>query len=182
MVRYRRNFVPGGTFFFKVTLADRRLSVLVDHVDLLRAAFRTARSERPFAIDAIVILPEHLHVIVTLPPDDFDYSGRWRRLKSHFTRHVVARGVAIEQNRKGEYALWQRRYWEHTIRDERDFARHFDYIHFNPVKHERVSRVCDWPHSSFHQYVRNGLLPEDWAGTVEAGDRDGKIDFGEPAG
>src|SRR5262249_20870409 len=115
MVRYRRNFVPGGTFFFTVTLADRRSSVLVDHVDLLRVAVRTTQAERPFTIDAIVILPEHLHAIITLPQDDFDYSGRWRRLKGLFTRHVSARGIAVERNSKREYTLWQRRDLEHTI-------------------------------------------------------------------
>src|SRR6266545_4059739 len=177
MVQYRRNFVPGGTFFFTVTLVDRRSSALVEHIASLRAAFRATRSERPFTIDAIVILPDHLHAIMTLPPDDCDFSGRWRRLKSVFTRRVVAAGVPIERNQKGEHTLWQRRFWEHTIRDDKDFARHVDYIHFNPVKHGLVTRVCDWPHSSFHRYVREGLLPEDWGGVVD----DAKMDFGEPA-
>ncbi len=177
MVQYRRNFVPGGTFFFTVTLVDRRSSALVEHIASLRAAFRATRSERPFTIDAIVVLPDHLHAIMTLPPDDCDFSGRWRRLKSVFTRRVVAAGVPIERNQKGEHTLWQRRFWEHTIRDDKDFARHVDYIHFNPVKHGLVTRVCDWPHSSFHRYVREGLLPEDWGGVVD----DAKMDFGEPA-
>ncbi len=175
MVRYRRNFLPGGSFFFTVTLEDRRSSALVDHIEDLRAAFRVTANERPFTIDAVVILPDHLHAIFTLPPEDFDFSGRWRRIKSHFTRHVVARGVAVERNRKGEHRLWQRRFWEHTIRNEKDFARHFDYIHFNPVKHGLVSRVCDWPYSSFHQNVRSGLLPQDWGGVVD----DAKTNFGE---
>jgi putative transposase len=178
MVRYRRNFVPGGTFFFTVALEDRRSCALVDHIDSLRAAFRITRSERPFTIDAVVILPDHLHAIFTLPPDDLDFSGRWRQIKSHFTRHVVAQGLAVERNPKGEHKLWQRRFWEHTIRDETDFARHFDYVHFNPVKHGLVERVCDWPHSSFHHYVRSELLPPDWAGTVGGAN---KLDFGEPA-
>jgi len=175
MVRYRRNFVPGGTYFFPVTLADRQGSTLVQHISALREAFRTARSERPFTIDAIVILPDHIHTIMTLPAQDSDFSGHWRRIKSLFTRMAVTAGVVAERNRKGEYSLWQRRFWEHTIRDEGDFARHVDYIHFNPVKHGLVARVCDWPHSSFHRYVRSGLLPEDWAGTV---DDDGSS-FGE---
>jgi putative transposase len=177
MVRYRRNFVRGGTFFFTVTLADRTSSALVDHIDALRTAFRVTRNERPFKTDAIVVLPDHLHAMITLPPDDLDFSGRWRRLKSLFTRHVVAAGVPVERNAKGEHALWQRRFWEHTIRDDRDFARHVDYIHFNPVKHGLVRRVSDWPHSSFHRYVRDRVLPNDWAGIVD----DGKVrDFGEP--
>jgi len=163
-MRYRRNFIPGGTYFFTVTLADRGSSVLVDRVDALRLAFRATRAERPFTIDAIVILPDHLHAIFTLPLEDADFSGRWRRIKGHFSSHAIRAGIAAERRANGEYALWQRRFWEHTIRDENDFARHVDYIHINPIKHGLVSRVRDWPHSSFHQYVRAGLLPNDWAG------------------
>ncbi|MDB5552870.1 MAG: hypothetical protein JWL86_2854 [Rhizobium sp.] len=178
MVRYRRNFVPGGTYFFTVTLADRTSSALIDHVDALRLAFRIARQERPFATDAIVILPEHLHAIWTLPSGDSDFSGRWRRIKAHFTHQLIAAGALVERHRNGEYALWQRRFWEHTIRNERDFARHVDYIHFNPVKHRLVSRVIDWTYSSFHVYVRRGVLPVDWAGDV----RESTMDFGERKG
>jgi len=154
MVRYRRNFVAGGTFFFTVTLADRRASTLVDRIAVLRAAFRVTQSERPFAIDAIVILPDHLHAVMTLPPDDPGFSGRWRRIKSRFTHDVMRNGLPVMRNRRGEYALWQRRFWEHTVRDESDFARHVDYSHYNPVKYGLVSRVSDWPHSSFHRYVK----------------------------
>ena len=175
MVRYRRNFVPGGTYFFTVTVADRRSSVLVEHVASLRHAFRTARSQRPFTIDAIVILPDHLHTVMTLPQDDADFSGRWRHIKSHFTQEVVARGFSAERNPRGEYGLWQRRFWEHTIRDEADFSRHVDYIHYNPVKHGLVSRVADWRHSSFHRYVQQGLLPQDWGGDIS----DSSASFGE---
>ncbi len=103
MVRYRRNFLPGGTFFFTVTLADRRSSALVENIDLLRSAFRTTRRERPFSIDAVVVLPDHLHVIMTLPPDDADFPGRWKRIKSLFTHRVVTRGVACERDQRGEY-------------------------------------------------------------------------------
>jgi putative transposase len=175
MVRYRRNFVPGGTYFFTVTLADRRSRALVDHIAALRAAFRAARRERPFAIDAIVILPEHLHVVMTLPPDDADFPGRWRRIKGLFTRSVAVAGATFPSDRTGEYALWQRRFWEHTIRDDGDFARHVDYIHINPLKHGLVTRVADWPYSSFHRYVRQGLLPQDWAGDA----KNGGAGFGE---
>jgi putative transposase len=170
MVRYRRNFIPGGTYFFTVTLVDRRSSALVDHIAVLRAAFRTARRERPFAIDAIVVLPDQLHAIFTLPAGDADFSGRWRRLKGHFSSRMLARGVSLRRYPDGRCALWQRRFWEHTIRNEDDFARHVDYIHFNPVKHGLVSRVRDWPHSSFHSFVRQGLLPQDWAGEISDGD------------
>ena len=175
MVRYRRNFVPGGMFFFTVTLNDRRSSALVDHVALLRAAFRKTRGERPFAIDAIVILPDHLHAIMTLPPDDSDFSGRWRRIKALFTRGVVAAGMPVSRDGRGEYALWQRRFWEHTIRDDSDFERCADYIHFNPVKHRLVTSPGLWPFSSLHRYVRAGVLPPDWGGDGRANN----ANFGE---
>ena len=123
LVRYRRNVVPGGTFFFTATLYDRRSSALVDHVDKLRGAFRVTRLESPFTVDAIVILPDHLHVIMTLPEGDSDYSGRWRRIKSVFTHRVVASGTPVPHNHRGEFALWQRRFWEHTIRNDTDFER-----------------------------------------------------------
>jgi putative transposase len=170
MVRYRRNFVPGGMFFFTVTLDDRRSSALMDHVASLRAAFRKTRSERPFVIDAIVVLPDHLHAILTLPPGDSDFSGRWRRIKSLFTRSVVAAGVSVSRDHRGEYALWQKRFWEHTIRSDGDFERCADYIHFNPVKHRLVTSPVAWPFSSLHRYVRAGVLPRDWGGDGRAED------------
>jgi putative transposase len=176
MVRYRRNFVPGGTFFFTVTLADRSSWALIDHIEALRAATRDTRRSHPFTIDAVVVLPDHLHVIMTLPQGDADYSNRWRLIKRRFTEVVIKSGAPIARARNGELALWQRRFWEHTIGDESDFERHVDYVHFNPVKHGLVARVRDWPHSSFHSYVRRGLLPQDWGGDFTQ-DQGG---FGEP--
>jgi putative transposase len=167
MVRYRRNRLPGGTFFFTVTLDDRRSSALVDHVDKLRAAFGITRIERPFEIGAIVILPDHLHVIMTLPDGDSDFPGRWRRIKSLFTHRLAASGVPISRNARGEFALWQRRFWEHTVRDDADFERCTDYIHYNPVKHGLAASPVDWPYSSLHRYVRAGVLPPDWGGSGE---------------
>jgi REP-associated tyrosine transposase len=111
MVRYRRNFVPGGTYSFTVTLADRTSSTLVDHVADLRMAFRVARHERPFTIEAVMILPEHLHAVWTLPSGDCDFSSRWKRIKAYFTRRLLAAGVPVKRYRNGEYALWQRRFW-----------------------------------------------------------------------
>jgi putative transposase len=175
MVRYRRNFLPGGTYFFTVTLSDRRSTALVDHVGALRDAFRLARHERPFTIDAIVILPDHLHAVFTLPPDDPDFSGRWRRIKGQFSSALIETGIELTRKANGDLALWQRRFWEHTIRNENDFARHVDYVHFNPVKHGLVPRVNDWPYSSFHRYVRAKVLPRDWAGDA----REVGADFGE---
>ncbi|WP_368039697.1 transposase [Tardiphaga sp. vice352] len=120
MVHYRRNWIPGGTFFLTVALADRRSSVLADHIALLQMAFRNTKNLKPFAIDAVVILPEHLHAILILPPSDADYSGRWKSIKAWFTRGVVAIGEAPPRDHRGEYLLWQRRFWEHTIRDDQD--------------------------------------------------------------
>jgi putative transposase len=167
MVRYRRNAVPAGVFFFTVAVVDRRSTRLVTHIDLLRAAFRKAQAERPFTIDAIVVLPEHLHAILTLPDDDADFAHRWRRIKSIFTEGVRGVGVELPGRDKRGYTLWQRRFWEHTIRDDADYERHVDYIHYNPVKHGYVGRAADWPHSSFHRFVRDGVLPADWGGGVD---------------
>jgi putative transposase len=176
MVAYRRNRLAGGKFFFTLTLADRRSTVLVDHIDSLRAAFRETRRERPFRIDAVVILPDHLHALLALPDGDADFPGRWRRIKGYFSSRLLQESVNIKRYSRGELALWQRRYWEHTIRNDEDFARHVDYIHFNPVKHGLVKRVVDWPHSSFHLYVRRGTLPQDWAGDAS----ESAQDYGEP--
>jgi putative transposase len=162
MVNYRRNFLPGGTYFFTVTLRNRRADLLVRHVHLLREAFRSVRRVQPFAVDAIVVLPDHLHCIWTLPPGDTNYSNRWRLIKGRFARKLADADAPIRQNTKGEYDVWQRRFWEHTIRDERDFQAHADYIHYNPVKHGFVKQVREWPYSSFHRFVRLRWLRADW--------------------
>ena len=167
MVLYRRNLVAGGTFFFTVNLRDRACTLLVDHADLLREIVRGVRKELPFTIDAMVILPDHWHAVWTLPPLDTAYARRIRLIKARFTRYLVRASENIEKDRRGEYHLWQKRFWEHTIRDDADFESHLNYIHFNPVKHGHVDRVCDWPYSTFHRYVRRGLLPATWA-TLQA--------------
>ena len=113
---------------------------------------------------------------MVLPADDADFSGRWRAIKGLFTRDVIRRSAHVVRDRRGGYRLWQSRFWEHTIRDDDDFERHVDYIHYNPVKHGLVPRVADWPHSSFHRYVRAGLLPVDWAGSAD--EKPGN--YGEP--
>jgi len=165
MIGYRRNFAPGGSYFFTVNLFDRRSRLLTENIERLRAAFRYVRSRHPFTVDAIVVLPDHLHAIWTLPPGEAGFDLRWRLIKSAFSRSLPG-GEFVSASRfsKGERGIWQRRYWEHTIRDERDFERHADYIHFNPVKHAYVSRAADWPYSSFRRFVRLGVYPEDWAG------------------
>jgi len=171
MTNYRRNFVPGGSYFFTVNLADRRLPLLTDHIDLLRAAFRETRERHPFVIDAIVVLPDHLHAIWTLPDVDHDFATRWRLIKAGFSRRL-SKGEFVSASRadKGERGIWQRRYWEHTLRDEADYGRHADYIHFNPVKHGYTERVEDWPYSSFHRMVALGIYPRNWGGRVESDD------------
>jgi putative transposase len=176
MVYYRRNFVRGACYFFTVNLADRKSCLLISHIGELRAAFRYVRQRHPFVLDAIVVLPEHLHAIWTLPEGDADFSVRWRLIKSAFSRALPA-GETVSPSRaaKGERGIWQRRYWEHTLRDEKDFERHVDYIHFNPVKHGHVRRVKDWPYSSFARMVRSGTYPVDWAGD----NSDDKSNFGE---
>src|ERR1700728_106342 len=131
MTSYRRHFVPGACHFFTVNLADRKSRLLTDHVDGLRAAFRYARGQHPFAIDAIVVLPDHLHAIWSLPEGEADFATRWRLIKSAFSRALPkSERISLSRLRKGERGIWQRRYWEHTLRDECDYARHADYIHF----------------------------------------------------
>ena len=152
-MRYRRTFQPGGSFFFTVVTAHRRpIFASADAVALLREAFRVVRKARPFDIDAIVVLPDHLHCIWTLPDGDADFMTRWRLIKTWFSKHSAFKNI------------WQHRYWEHLLRDERDFEHHVDYIHFNPVRHGLVNRVVEWPYSSFHQYVARGMYPVDWGG------------------
>ena len=172
MVHYRRSFVPGGTYFFTVTLADRQASLLTDRIDALGAAFRQCRATHPFETIAVAVMPEHLHCVWALPDGDADYSIRWSLIKRAFTRRQYHEGPTPARAKRG---VWQSRFWEHTVRDEADLQRHIDYIHYNPVKHGHARRAADWPHSSFHRYVRQGRLTEDWA---SAGDDDA-AGFGE---
>ena len=163
MTDYLRYRIDGGTYFFTVNLAERNRTLLTERIDNLREAFRVVKEAHPFKIDAMVILPDHLHTIWTLPDGDHDFSQRWRQIKSAFSKEI-AKEERISRSclRKQERGIWQRRFWEHAIRDEEDFRRHVDYIHFNPVKHGYVQKVADWPYSSFHRYVRLGILP--WIG------------------
>lgn len=163
MTNYRRAFVPGATYFFTVNLADRSKTLLVDHIDLLREAVRYTHQRHPFTIDAMVVLPDHVHAIWTLPSGDADFPLRWRLIKTWFSRNLpLGEHRRASRVDKSERGIWQRRYWEHLIRNEADFARHVDYIHWNPVKHGHVARVKDWPYSTFHRFVRDGALAENW--------------------
>ncbi len=164
MPNYRRNLTPGGTFFFTVNLLDRRSDLLVTQIEALRTAVRQTHRRAPFQIDAWVVLPDHMHCLWTLPPGDTDYPARWRAIKTAFSKALPAseRRSAV-MVRRGERGIWQHRYWEHTIRDERDYTAHMDYTHFNPVKHGHVSHPAEWPHSSFRRCAAAGLYPIDWS-------------------
>jgi putative transposase len=165
MTAYRRNRVPGGTFFFTVNLLDRRSGLLTGNVGLLRDAVRKVRARSPFHIDAWVVLPDHLHAVWTLPDGDLNYSARWQAIKTAFSKRIPEGEFrSASRDGRGERGIWQRRFWEHTIRDDRDYAGHVDYVHFNPVKHGLVANAADWRYSSFHRAVAMGIYPDDWAG------------------
>jgi putative transposase len=157
----RRAYIPGASWFFTVNLAERHGNrLLVEKIDSLRLAFAYARRRRPFQVEAVVVVPGHLHCVWTLPPGDADFSARRNLLKGHFSRSV-AKGERISRSRekRRERGVWQRRFWEHFVRDQEDFNRHVDYIHWNPVKHGWVKQVADWPYSSFHGFVARGMYP-----------------------
>ncbi len=162
---YRRLRIPGGTYFFTVTLAERRARTLVANIDLLRAAYAATRARLPFLTDAVVVLPDHLHAVWTLPQGDADFPARWKMLRAAFSRALPPPAhrshVALRRREKG---IWQRRYWEHAIRDGADYRAYVEYCWWNPVKHGHAARPADWPHSSFHRDLRRGLIPPDRAG------------------
>jgi putative transposase len=151
MPNYRRIKIEGGCFFFTVCLADRRATTLVDHIVELKEAWHWTKARMPFSSPAWVVLPDHIHCIWKLPEGDADYGLRWSLLKSHFTRAMAMHKMVPKGQRKGERSLWQRRFWEHTIRDERDLENHYIYIRGNPVRHGLASSIEDWPFSSFSQ-------------------------------
>ena len=164
MTDYRRLYIPGSTWFFTVNLAERRNNqLLVEKIDLLRTAFCYARERKPYKNIAVVILPDHLHCIWTLPPEDGDFSIRWNLLKGYFSRSIPE-GERISQSRykRRERGIWQRRFWAHLLIDQVDFNNHLDYIHWNPVKHGYARRVAEWPYSSFHRFVERGVYPVNW--------------------
>lgn len=168
MADYRRCYVPGGSYFFTV-VTERRAGILLNDAarDCLREAIRHCRRTLPFAVDALVILPDHIHTIWTLPPNDGDFSKRWGIIKKHFTQHWLARGGTEQTQtasrlRNRRRGVWQRRFWDHLLRDEGDYQNHFDYLHFNPVKHGLVKNVADWPYSSFHRWAEQGVYPANW--------------------
>lgn len=164
MPNYRRVWVPGGTYFFTANLLERRRRLLVEHIDLLRDAFRAAKAARPFDLLAIVVLPDHLHCVWRLPEGDADNANRWAQIKSGFSRALpLHERRSPRRITRRERGIWQRRYWEHLVRDEDDLRRHVDYLHINPVKHGHAARAGDWPYSSFRRWVAAGVYPMEWA-------------------
>ena len=164
---YRRIWQPGGTYFFTVNLLRRHENdLLVRHIANLREAVARVRRDHPFHIHGWVVLPDHLHCVIEFPANDADFANRWRLIKQYFSKSLPANEYrsAIRQAR-GERGIWQRRYWEHLIRDEADFRAHMNYVHINPFKHGLVKRVADWPYSTFHRLVTQGIYPADWVGT-----------------
>ena len=173
MPNYRRDHTKGGTYFITAVLQDRRCDWLTRHIAAFRTAWRETAARYPYKTIAITILPEHFHAVLQLPEDDDNYSMRISALKSAFSRSLPAhyRNPNPSQQRKEEAGIWQRRFWEHRIRDEHDLQRHVFYTYYNPVKHGYVRRVIDWPYSSFHRDVQRGLFPPDWGGEIEPGIR-----------
>ncbi len=185
MSDFRRLYVPGGTFFFTVVTYARR-PILVDQPGrrLFRESVEAIRDKRHFELVATVLLPDHWHLVMQLPHGDQDYSTRMKRIKEEFTNRWLNAGlleaeVTASQLRRGERGIWQPRFWEHTVQDEDDLERCVDYIHWNPRKHELVSRVRDWPWSSFHRFVNLGHYDIDWGGTTPAS-IETTMDWGEP--
>lgn len=171
MPNYLRARAPGATYFFTVNLADRTSSLLVDRIDILRRAYAATVRHAPIFCDAMVILPNHLHAVWTLPPHDSGFSERWRKIKYRFSRAFGAEFPRSASKRtKREKGLWQRRFWEHVIRDEADYTNHVEYCWGNPVKHGLVSRAADWPHSSIHRDIRSGRVSCEWAGSRYEGE------------
>jgi REP-associated tyrosine transposase len=175
MPDYRRVWHPGGTYFFTVNALQRHGNDLFTrHIGLLRDVLRDVRRRHPFTIHGWVVLPEHMHCVIELPLEDSDFALRWRLIKADFSKRlpVNERRSAVRRAR-GERGIWQRRYWEHLIRDEADFKAHMDYLHFNPVRHGHVTQVADWPYSTFHRLVGAGVYPLNWAGSAAGGELDG---------
>ena len=173
MPEYRRAYIPGGTYFITMVTYDR-VPIFANPVarGYLRDAWDDVANRFPFTTDAICLLPDHIHTVITLPENDSDYSVRIREIKRLFTKSHLSRfgnGKArnLSHQKKNEASIWQRRFWEHYIQDEKDLHAHLDYVHFNPVKHGLVKRVSDWKWSSFHRYVKMGFYEEDWGEGVE---------------
>ena len=162
-MKYKRLKVAGGCYFFTVNLHNRNSTLLIEQIDLLRDVIHLVKSRHPFTIDAMVVLPEHIHAIWTLPPNDFEYAKRWMLIKANFSRQIPKTEPQCQSRiKKRERGIWQRRFWEHLIKNDMDYERHVDYIHYNPVKHGYVQSAIDWEFSSIHKHIKNGTLSRSW--------------------
>lgn len=162
-MQYRRANIKGGTYFFTVNLENRQSTMLVNEISKLRNSLSQVKQNHPFSLDAMVVLPDHLHIMMTLPEGDDSFAKRLMLIKSGFSRQVPKNeNINSSRKHKGERGIWQRRYWEHLIRDQDDYGRHFDYIHYNPVKHGYVGCAADWRFSTIHKYIKSGVLASDW--------------------
>lgn len=164
-MEYRRHYQPEGTYFFTV-VTEQRQPLLIEHIDRLRAAFRHGMNRYPFTIGSIVILPDHLHTIWHLPENDADFSTRWMVIKRKFSSGLKSGVITPSKQAKREKGIWQRRFWEHCIRNEDDWRNHMDYIHYNPVKHGYCRTPLEWPYSSFRRSVQQGLYTPDWEHSI----------------
>ena len=162
MPNYIRPKRQGASIFFTLNLARRGSKLLQEEINLLRWAFAKGQRERPWRINAIVIMPDHLHGVMTLPEGDTDYATRWRILKGRFSRGIPKGPRSESKHFRAERGIWQRRFWEHHIRNAEDYRHHVEYCWRNPVEHGLVEHVADWPHSSFHRDVRLGRVARDW--------------------
>jgi len=173
MPEYRRSLIRGGTFFFTV-VTYRRQPILtsLQARTIPHLAWDKVNQRFPFVTNAICLLPDHIHCIWTLPEGDTNYAIRWGEIKKQFTKayhRQIGHGEQPNLSRltRGESTIWQRRFWEHTIRDQDDYHRHLDYIHYNPIKHGYVTKAVDWEWSSFNRYVEKGIYDKDWIGGDE---------------
>ncbi len=161
-MRYRRVTITGACYFFTVNLQNRKSNLLTENIVNLRYAFQKTMLHYPFNIEAVVVLPDHLHILMSLPEKDRDYSLRWSSIKGIFSKQIPASEVASGRKSKRERGIWQKRFWEHLIRDETNFEHHVNYIHYNPVKHGYVANPVDWQYSSIHRFIQKDILPRDW--------------------
>jgi len=171
LAEYHRVYQKGGMYFFTLVTFQRR-PIFNDAaaIKLLENTIRSVQVKYPFEIVAFVILLDHLHYVWTLPEDESNFSIRWKYIKSSFTKeYLKGRRIDVSESmrKKGEKGVWQRRFWEHLIRDQDDLNLHLDYIHYNPVKHGLVCSPGEWEYSSFSSFVKGGYYTEDWGGDVK---------------
>ena len=167
MSNYIRDKTQGGCYFLTFNLLDRKSSLLLTHIDKFRDAYAKTIQHHQFKLDAMVVLPDHVHIMITLPPNSDNYAVIVASIKSQFSRQInKTEAITLSRQAKRERGIWQRRFWEHRIRDDADYRQHMDYIHHNPVKHGYVTNPQNWQYSTLHKLIKKGVYPADW-GTDE---------------